>query len=80
MAAGTGMPPQLLKYWLPGGEGGTKIMWDSPGDYERCITEIQTAVTKHGLPLGDHTIHGLCATLHKLATGARPGKAPGDQA
>jgi hypothetical protein len=38
-------------------------------------------VTKgHGKPLGDRMIHGLCATLHKLNTGATPGHAPGEQA
>ncbi|MCW2898473.1 MAG: hypothetical protein JWO67_738 [Streptosporangiaceae bacterium] len=72
------MPPQLLKYWLPSGEGGAKIRWGESGDYDRCILNIQEAVSKHGAPLGDHTVHGLCATLHKMATGARPGHAPGE--
>jgi len=30
-------------------------------------------------PLGEHVIHGLCATLHKMATGAAPGHAAGEQ-
>lgn len=48
-------------------------------DFDRCTTEIQAAVTKGGKPpLGDATIKGLCATLHKINTGAVPGHAPGE--
>lgn len=75
---GTGMPPQLLKYWLPTGPGGAKIAWGTDGDYDRCIVNVQAEVSKHGAPLSDHVIHGLCATLHKMATGARPGHAAGE--
>ena len=75
---GTGLPPQLLKYWLPGGEGGAKINWGVGGDYARCEMLIQEAVSKHGAPLSSHQIHGLCATLHRMATGATPGHAPGE--
>lgn len=75
---GTGMPHQLLNYWLHG-EGAAKIAWGTSGDYDRCIVNIQEAVSKHGAPLGDHTVHGLCATLHKMATGARPGHAASEQ-
>lgn len=50
----------------------------APGDYQRCIVNIQAEVSKDGPPLGDRVIHGLCATLHKLATGATPGHAPGE--
>jgi hypothetical protein len=75
---GTGMPPQFLKYWLPGGAGGAEIEWGTDGDYSRCITGIQAKVSEHGKPLGDHVIHGLCATLHRMATGARPGHAAGE--
>ncbi len=79
MAAGTGLPPHLVEYWTAG-EGGARIKWDTPGDYDRCIVEIQAEVSKHGAPLGDRVIHGLCATLHKVATGASPGHAASDQA
>jgi hypothetical protein len=72
MAEGTQMPPALLKFWLTGA-GAARIAWNSPGDYERCIVNIQAEVSKHGAPLSDRTIHGLCATLHKMATGGRPG-------
>lgn len=72
MAAGTGLPPQLIKYWTTGA-GGARIAWNSPGDYQRCIVNIQAEVSKDGAPLPDRVIHGLCATLHKMATGGSPG-------
>jgi hypothetical protein len=78
MAAGTGMPAHLVQYWTAG-PGGAKIAWGTDGDYARCLVEIQAKVSEHGAPLGDSVIHGLCATLHKVATGASPGHAPGEQ-
>jgi hypothetical protein len=77
MAAGTGMPPQLIRYWTVG-EGGAKIRWGSPGDFDRCVRNIQKEVTKGGAPLSDNVVKGLCATLHKVATGATPGHAAGE--
>lgn len=79
MAEGTQLPPQLLRYWTTGA-GGAKIRWNSPGDFDRCRREIQSEVTDKGAPpLSDSTINGLCATLHKIATGATPGHAAGDK-
>ena len=79
MAAGTRMPPQFIRYWLSG-EGAAKIRWGEPGDFDRAITLIQEAVTKNGgKPLADRVIKGLVATLHKMATGATPGHAPGER-
>jgi hypothetical protein len=82
MAAGTRMPHQLIRYWSKGGEGGAKIGWDRPGggDFDRCRVEIQKEVSEHGKPLPDHVISGLCATLHKLNTGAAPGHGPVEEA
>ena len=78
MAAGTGMPPQWLRYWLTGA-GAATIRWGIPGDFDRAIAAIQAKVTEHGgKPLSDHVIKGLVATLHKMATGATPGHAPGE--
>ena len=77
LAAGTAMPPHLVRYWTFGA-GGAKIGWDVAGDFKRCMHEIQAEVSEHRAPLPDHVIKGLCATLHKLATGARPGHAPGE--
>ena len=78
MAAGTRMPPQFLKYWLSG-PGAAVIAWGTPGDFDRAIAAIQAKVTEHGgKPLSDRVIKGLVATLHKMATGARPGHAPAE--
>jgi hypothetical protein len=77
MAAGTGMPPQLIRYWTVGA-GGAKIAWGTGGDWARCIAAIQEEVTSDGKPLPDRVVKGLCATLHKVATGATPGHAPGE--
>lgn len=79
MAAGTGMPPQLIAYWSKAGPGGAKIQWGRGGDFDRCRVAIQKAITDDGdKPLSDRMISGLCATLHKMNTGAVPGKAPGE--
>lgn len=38
------------------------------------------AITKDGkAPLPDHVISGLCATLHKVATGVTPGHAASEK-
>jgi hypothetical protein len=71
-------PPQFAKYWLAG-EGAALIRWGTDGDFDRCRVAINEKVTKHGgKPLPDHEISGLCAKLHKRATGATPGHAPGE--
>ena len=76
---GTGLPPQLVATWTHG-KMSNLINWGTPGDFARCEAAIQGEVTKDGKPpLPDHVIRGLCATLHKLATGASPGHAPGEQ-
>lgn len=73
------MPPQLIRYWTAG-VGGAKIAWSTSGDFDRCRVNIQAAITKDGgAPLSPRVIDGLCATLHKAATGATPGHAPGEQ-
>jgi hypothetical protein len=78
MAAGTGMPPQLVRYWTTGA-GAAKIRWGSPGDFSRCVLNIQKEASKDGKPLPDNVVKGLCATLHRAATGATPGNAPGER-
>lgn len=79
MAVGTQLPPHLVRYWTVG-EGGAKIGWGRGGDFESCRRHIQEAVTKDGgTPLPDRVLSGLCATLHKIATGAVPGNAPGER-
>ena len=77
---GTGLPPQLLRYWVAG-PGAAKIAWGTPGDFARCEVNVQAEITKGGqAPLPDHVIRGLCATLHRIATGASPGHAPAEEA
>jgi hypothetical protein len=74
------MPPQLVETWTHG-KMAHEINWGVPGDFHRCEVAIQAEVTKDGKPpLSPHVIAGLCATLHKVATGATPGHAAGEQA
>jgi hypothetical protein len=76
---GSAMPIQFKKYWLPGGAGGNAIGWGTDGDFSRCTKLINAKIEEHGgKPLPDHEIKGLCASLHKEATGAAPGHAPGE--
>lgn len=71
-----GSTERLVTYWAEGA-GALKIKWGIPGDFERCVHEIQSAITKGGrAPLPDGEIKGLCSNLHKRATGGRPGHAP----
>jgi hypothetical protein len=79
MAEGTQMPPKLLAYWVSG-EGAALVRWGVPGDFDRCVSELQKAIVKGGhAPLSDRMVKGACATMHKIATGATPGHAPGEQ-
>lgn len=65
----------LLTYWTEG-KGAERVKWGVPGDFDRCLVEVQKAVVGGGkAPLPDHVIKGLCANLHKRATGASPGHA-----
>jgi hypothetical protein len=73
------MPVQFEKYWLAGA-GAAAIRWGEPNDFYRCRTLINEKITEHGgKPLPDHEISGLCAILHKKATGATPGHAASEQ-
>lgn len=73
------MPIQFKKYWLAGAGAGI-IRWGQPGDFARCCTAINAKITEHGgKPLPDGEINGLCARLHKEATGFTPGHAPGEK-
>lgn len=59
-----GMPSALKTYWLRG-KGAAKIRWSTPGDWARCVR----ALTKY-FP---QEPEGLCAELHREATGQWPG-------
>ncbi len=74
-----GATERLMRYWASG-EGAVKIKWGVPGDFDRCIREIQAAIVKDGdAPLPDRVIKGLCSNLHQRATGHRPGRAPSER-
>jgi hypothetical protein len=71
---------RLKAYWAEG-KGAGLINWGVPGDFDRCRVLIQKAVTDGGkAPLPPETLAGLCANLHRRATGASPGHAPGERA
>jgi hypothetical protein len=60
---------RLMNYWAAG-KGRAKINWGVPGDFDRCVVEL-------GKYVGPGIVKGLCANLHKRATGGWPGHAPG---
>jgi hypothetical protein len=60
-----------LKKWAIT-EGAPIFRWGTPGDHQRCRDFY-----KDKLPA--RMIDGWCANLHRLATGARPGQAPGER-
>ncbi|KMV23348.1 hypothetical protein [Mycobacterium heckeshornense] len=64
---------RLMQYWAHGA-GAAKIQWGQPGDFDRCRVELGKYVHNPDV------LAGLCSNLHKRATGARPGHAPGEQA
>lgn len=76
MAGGEAAHPQdterLNRYWTEG-SGAARIRWGEAGDFDRCRIEM----AKVGVPA--KMISGHCANLHKRATGAWPGHAPGEQ-
>ncbi|WP_083213333.1 hypothetical protein [Mycobacterium malmoense] len=61
---------RLMEYWAHG-KGAIKIRWGVDGDFDRCVAELSKYVNP-GI------VKGLCSNLHKRATGARPGHAPGE--
>lgn len=78
MAAGREATPgdmaatqRLMEYWAHG-KGALKINWGTPGDFDRCVTEL-------GKYVSPAIVKGLCSNLHQRATGARPGHAAGEQ-
>lgn len=63
---------ERLREWAVTGPGAALFDWGAPGDFARC-----QVFYKDKIP--GHMIDGWCATLHKLATGATPGHAAGEQ-
>lgn len=56
----------LRRYWTTG-EGALKIRWGTPGDFRRCVRQLN----KH-MP-GPGQAEGYCANLHRRSTGIYPG-------
>jgi hypothetical protein len=63
------MPKQLLAYWTSG-KGAVLLHWGTPGDFDAC----RRIVGKY-VPAG--MVDGMCANIHRHATGGWPGHAPG---
>jgi hypothetical protein len=61
----------LMNYWAHG-EGAAKIRWGEPGDFDRCVRELDKYV-------GPGIVRGLCSNLHRRATGFNPGDAPSER-
>ena len=56
---------RLMRYWAEG-KGAAMIVWGTPGDFTRCETVL-------GKYVPEKMLGGLCANLHKRATGDWPG-------
>ena len=61
---GDGNAENLRQYWLHG-KGAIKIRWNTPGDFRRCVRELNKYMPGRA--------EGYCSNLHKRATGIRPG-------
>lgn len=62
----SGMPAQLRVSYLKG-KVADRIGWGKKGDFTRCVAQAKA----HGMSEG--TARGVCANLHKQATGIWPG-------
>ena len=60
---GDGDARQLKAYWTRG-EGAAKIRWGTDGSFARCVRLLRKYFPKNP--------EGLCANLHKQATGEWP--------
>lgn len=65
-----GMPSDLRQYWTRGA-GAAKINWGGSGSMDRC----KTAMAGH-VPPG-YDLGGVCANLHRVATGKWPAEKHG---
>ena len=61
---GDGNAERLRDYWEHGA-GAAKIVWNTPGDFTRCVVELTPY-------LGGRS-RGYCARMHKRMTGMYPG-------
>lgn len=58
---------RIRNYWTRG-EGAAKIAWGTPGDFNRCRRALAKYVQN------PEWLAGLCANMHKEATGVWPGQ------
>ncbi|QNJ55521.1 capsid maturation protease and MuF-like fusion protein [Microbacterium phage Phinky] len=63
---------RLRRYWTKGA-GAAKIAWGTPGDFNRCRNQLAKYVQN------PEWLAGLCANMHKEATGTWPGIKRGDK-
>jgi len=61
---------RLRRYWTRG-KGAAKIRWGTPGDFNRCRSQLAKYVKAQYL-------NGYCANRHYDATGYWPGRAPSE--
>ncbi|MEJ2886166.1 hypothetical protein [Actinomycetospora aeridis] len=61
------MPAQLRRSYVSG-KVAARIGWGSSGDFRRCTAQA----AKHGVPA--RMRKGMCARLHRAATGKWPGR------
>lgn len=55
---------RLMRYWTSG-PGAAKIAWGTDGSFDRCVVQL-------GKYVSPGQVKGLCARLHKRATGEWP--------
>ncbi len=67
-ASHPGATQRLMEYWAHGA-GAAKIQWEAPGAFARCQAALREYVP-------GHMIDGMCANLHKRATGKWPSEKP----
>lgn len=60
---GDGDAETLRRYWTTG-EGAAKIRWGTPGDFDRCVRQLEKYMPGQA--------EGYCNLLHKRATGIYP--------
>lgn len=58
---------RLKAYWLTGPGGALKIRWNTPGDFTRCVRELDKYMPGRA--------EGYCQNLHRIATGMYTGDA-----
>lgn len=64
---------RLRTYWTRG-KGAAKIRWGTPGDFNRCRSQLAKYIPN------PHYLAGTCANMHKVAIGVWPGQETGQHA